>query len=113
MKLPLGWPCLGSPPPPPSFRQRRRRQRLVDRHFYVDVVRVVIVSVIVVDVVSISISIGIVYVCLVCALIVAVLVLRLPNQLIDSLEQCACADAVAADSNRRHSGMQLEFLCTV
>lgn len=96
---------------PPPFRQRRR-QRLVDRHFYVDVVRVVIVSVIVVDVDVISISIGIVYVCLVCALIVAVLVLRLPNQLIDSLEQCACADAVADDSNRRHSGMQLQFLCT-
>lgn len=67
-----------------------------------------------------AVLIAVVYVCLVCALIVAVLVLRLPNQLIDSLEQCACA---AADSNTQlqqqqqavetvHSGMQLEFMCT-
>lgn len=50
----LAMPRPLSPKPsstPPPFRQRRRRQRLVDRHFYVDVVRVVIV---IVDVVSID-----------------------------------------------------------
>lgn len=53
----LAMPRPLSPKPsstPPLLRQRRRRQRLVDRHFYVDVVRVVIV---IVHVVSVSVYI--------------------------------------------------------